>query len=540
MPRFIKLILLTIRDLLTSAGPSVILAVGLVAAAYVYLDPQPPKRVTLATGPDGSAYAGFGQRYAMALRGDGVEVELRPTEGAADNLRLLREGEVDLAFIRGGLADPVADEEAGLMSLGSLFYEPLWVFYRKPVVVDEGAAMAALAVKSGKTAGRPRSKSPAAAAPASAPTVATAAASAKASSAAAPSNAVGAASDRIETLDRFKGLRLSVDLAGSGVPEIVDKMLEANRIDSGDLVLSNLEPARAVDALLAGELDAVVLASAPESPLVQRLLRAPGIGLMDFAQSEAYTRLFPFLSEVSLPRGVVDLADDLPPSGVSMLAATTSLLSTDDTHPALRDLFARHAQRIHGGSGWFNRARDFPNTRTSELPVSPEGDRAINGSPPFWDRYLPFWASNLLERMWLVIGGLIVLLLPLSRIVPPLYTFQVRRRVFRWYARLREIESRMERGEGNRSEWLDEIDELDRVANGVTVPLSHAEELYALRSNIEKARRRLLSRAGGGDGAADDVIDAEDDRLAGDSVASSSPPSPPAGRPTGGPARDSL
>ena len=197
MPRFIKLILLTIRDLLTSAGPSVILAVGLVAAAYVYLDPQPPKRVTLATGPDGSAYAGFGQRYAMALRGDGVEVELRPTEGAADNLRLLREGEVDLAFIRGGLADPVADEEAGLMSLGSLFYEPLWVFYRKPVVVDEGAAMAALAVKSGKTAGRPRSKSPAAAAPASAPTVATAAASAKASSAAAPSNAVGAASDRI-------------------------------------------------------------------------------------------------------------------------------------------------------------------------------------------------------------------------------------------------------------------------------------------------------------------------------------------------------
>jgi len=142
--------------------------------------------------------------------------------------------------------------------------------------------------------------------------------------------------------------------------------------------------------------------------------------------------------------------------------------------------------------------------------------------------------------MWLVIGGLIVLLLPLSRIVPPLYTFQVRRRVFRWYARLREIESRMERGEGNRSEWLDEIDELDRVANGVTVPLSHAEELYALRSNIEKARRRLLSRAGGEDGAADDVSDAEDDRLAGDSVASSSPPSPPAGRPTGGPARDSL
>ena len=109
---------------------------------------------------------------------------------------------------------------------------------------------------------------------------------------------------------------------------------------------------------------------------------------------------------------------------------------------------------------------------------------------------MPFWASNLVERMWLVIGGLIVLLLPLSRVVPPLYTFQVRRRVFRWYARLREIEASMEAGNGNRTEWLNELDELDRVANGVTVPLSHAEELYALRSNIERARRRLLQRDG--------------------------------------------
>ena len=515
MPRFIKLFLLSIRDLLTSAGPSVFLAIGLLAAAYVYLDPQPPRRVSLATGPDGSAYAGFGDRYAMALRGDGITVDLVPTEGAADNLRLLREGKVDLAFVRGGLADPEADEEAGLMSLGSLFYEPLWVFYRKPAAIDDEAAMKALAVKPGEVgrageAVRPRAASPARSSPAAASSSTSASSPSSASSTAgtrtaspgaAASSRVkdGTAGERIETLDRFKGLRLNVDQAGSGVPEIVEKMLEANRIDSDDLTLSNLEPARGVDALLAGETDVVVLASAPESPLVQRLLRSPDIGLMDFAQSEAYSRLFPFLSEVSLPRGVVELADDLPPSDVSMLAATTSLLSSDRTHPALRDLFARHAQRIHGGSGWFNRSRDFPNTRTSELPVSPEGDRAINGSPPFWDRYLPFWASNLLERMWLVIGGLIVLLLPLSRIVPPLYTFQVRRRVFRWYARLREIEADMKAGKGSRTGWLDELDELDRVANAVTVPLSHAEELYALRSNIEKARRRLLARDGHGE-----------------------------------------
>ncbi|MET0507118.1 MAG: TAXI family TRAP transporter solute-binding subunit [Burkholderiaceae bacterium] len=441
MPRSIKLFLLSIRDLIASVGPSLVLVVGLLAAAWWFVDPQPPKILSLATGPDGSADAGFGQRYAMAFRAEGVEVRLVPTAGAADNLRLLRDGQVDAAFVRGGSADPVADDEAGLLSLGSLFFEPLWVFYRIDVArrVDRKTAT-------------------------------------------------------LGSVVQLRGLRVAVDRPGSGVPEIVENLLQANRMTSSNLERVNLEPAAAAAALQAGEVDAIVLFSAPQSPLVQRLLRASDIRLMNFGQSEAYVRRFAFLSAVTLPRGVVEIADDLPPQDVTLLAATTSLLAREDTHPALRQLFARTAQRLHGEAGWFNRARDFPNTRTSELPVSSEGDRAINGTPPFWQAYLPFWASNLVERMWLVIGGVLVLLLPLSRIVPPLYTFRVRRRVFRWYARLREIEDRMDRGDGARNDLLDELDELDRVANGETVPLSHAEELYALRSNIEKTRRRLLAR----------------------------------------------
>jgi hypothetical protein len=162
----------------------------------------------------------------------------------------------------------------------------------------------------------------------------------------------------------------------------------------------------------------------------------------------------------------------------------------------LRQLFAQSAQTLHSDAGWFNRARDFPNTRTSELPVSPEGDRAINGTPPFWQRYLPFWASNLFERMWLVLGGLVVLMLPLSRVVPPLYQFRVRSRVFRWYARLRDVETRLDAGEGQRDALLKELDELDRVVNKVAVPLSYADELYALRNNIFGVRRRVQASAG--------------------------------------------
>lgn len=457
LPRPVKLALLAIRDLIASAGPVVFIVIGVLVAAYVWLDPQPPKKVSLATGPAGSAYAEFGKRYATALKANGIEVELKPTSGSADNLRLLREGQADMAFVRGGAADPVADEEAGLTSLGALFFEPLWIFYRTdalPVPAPDPKAP------------KRRRGEPPPAPPEAAP---------------------------ITSLAQLEGLRVNVDKPGSGVPEIMEKMFAANRLDASKLKLSQLEQAPATEALEAGLLDAVVLASAPQSPLVQRLLRTPGIALVDLSQVDAYTRIFPFFSSVSLPRGIVDLAGDVPKHDVAMLATTTSLLTREATHPALRQLFAQAAQTIHGGAHWFNRAREFPNTRTSELPVSAEGDRAINGTPAFWQRYLPFWASNLIERMWLVIGGLIVLLLPLSRIVPPLYTFRVRRRVFRWYARLREIEAKVASGEGDRTELLDELDELDRVANRVTVPLSYAEELYALRNNIHAVRKRLLA-----------------------------------------------
>ncbi|AMM23450.1 TAXI family TRAP transporter solute-binding subunit [Variovorax sp. PAMC 28711] len=439
MPKTLKLILLSIRDLIVSAGPVVFIVIGALIAAYWYLDPQPPQKVTLATGPAGSAYAGFGERYARALRANGIEVELKATAGSSDNLQLLRSGEADVGFVRGGSADTLADEEAGLTSLGSLFYEPLWLFYRTDVAqkIDRKTGV-------------------------------------------------------LSSMAQLKGLRVNVDKAGSGVPDIMEKLLKANHIDASTLQLSNLEPAPATEALEAGMLDAVVLASAPQSPLVQRLLRAPGIQLMDFGQSDAYARRFPFLQAVTLPRGVVDLAADVPPHDVSLVAATTSLISRDQTHPALRQLFAQTAQTVHSDAGWFNRARDFPNTKTSELPVSPEGDRAINGTPPFWQRYLPFWASNLVERMWLVLGGLIVLMLPLSKIVPPLYQFRVRSRVFRWYARLRDIEAKVDTRKGDRDALLDELDELDRVTHRITVPLSYTDELYALRNNIYAVRKRLL------------------------------------------------
>jgi TRAP-type uncharacterized transport system substrate-binding protein len=443
MPKAIRYTLVSVRDLLISAGPVAALAIGLLVLAYLWLDPAPPRTVRLATGPAQSAYDEFGKRYKAALARNGIEVVLVPSGGSTANERLLRDNKADLAFVQGGTSGREGSAEVleGLQSLGSLFVEPVWLFYREE-------------------AARRKSRG-----------------------------------GTLTSLTQLEGLRLNAGSRGSGVPRLMRRLFEANRIDPASMTLSQLEQTPAVTAFLAGELDAVVFASAPESLMVQMLLQTPGVKLMDFAQNEAYSRRFGFLTPVVLPRGIVDLAGDVPPEPVRLVATTTALLTRDDTHPALVQLFAQAARTLHGPAGWFNRARAFPSLEQSEYPVSREAERAIQGGAPFLQRYLPFWLANLVERMWLALGIIIAVLLPLSRIVPPLYAFRIRSRVFRWYAQLRAIEDRGAEAPGERAELLGELDALERRVARVTVPLSYADELYALRSNINLVRSRLASAA---------------------------------------------
>jgi hypothetical protein len=246
-----------------------------------------------------------------------------------------------------------------------------------------------------------------------------------------------------------------------------------------------------VVALIDGEVDALFFVSAPESPLVRLLLMTPGVRLHDFAQAEAYARQLPFLSALQLPRGVVDIANDVPPDDVSLVAPTAELIAREGTHPAVLQLFAHAARRIHGEAGWFARAAQFPSTPRSDIPIAAEADRYYRSGLPLLQRYLPFWLANLIDRMWVVLLSLVAILIPLSRIVPPLYQFRIRRRVFRWYAKLREIEDELARGTTPPAQLLDALNTLDEKAEHINVPLSYADELYGLRSHIALVRDRL-------------------------------------------------
>ena len=268
------------------------------------------------------------------------------------------------------------------------------------------------------------------------------------------------------------------------------KLLDANHIDIAALTVERKAQTPATQDLLSGDSDALVFASAPEALMVQMLLQTPGIALYDFAQADAYSRRFPFLSPVTLPRGVVDLAGDVPPRDVRLLAPTATLLARADTHPALLQLFMQAAQQIHGGAGWFQRKGDFPNTHNTAIPISSEAARFYRDGQPFLQRYLPFWLANLIERMAVVLISLIAVLIPLSRVVPPLYTFRIRSRVFRWYGQLRALDEAI--GQRPAADLQRELDALEAKVEHVHVPLSYADELYALRSHIAMVRGRVL------------------------------------------------
>jgi TRAP-type uncharacterized transport system substrate-binding protein len=444
MPRVVRETLLSMRELAVTVGPFVLIAIALLVGMYILLDPTPPKHVVLATGPAGSAYEAFGKRYAVELARYGISVTLQPSSGSRENLKLLHDVKtrVDLGFVQGGSSEAAQkldekDGEVELVSLGSLFYEPVWLFYR----AEKAKSLNREAV--------------------------------------------------LRQLSQLRGWRVNVGARGSGTPGLASKLLAANFIEREEIQRSNLEETPAVQALLGGELDAMLLVSAPESQIVQMLLQTPGVKLFEFMQAEAYARRYPFISPVSLPRGVADLARDVPPRDEPLIATTTSLVAREGTHPALIQLFVQAAARIHGNAGWIARAGQFPTPERTEFPLAAEAERFYKTGPPFLQRYLPFWLANLIDRMWVALFSIVVVLVPLSRILPPLYQFRVRSRIFRWYRHLRRIEDRHEEDKVPAQELLAELDKLDTRAARISVPLAYTDELYALRQHIDLVRERV-------------------------------------------------
>lgn len=425
---------ISVRDLAATAGPALLLVLVGFWAAFQFVEPAPPRRIAISSGAPSGAYHVFAERYRAILERYGVRLDVRESSGSIENLGRLKadSGGVDVAFVQAGIAQEAEDSD--LVSLGNVSYEPVWVFYR-----------------------------------------------------------AGAALDR---LTQLRGRRIAIGGEGSGTQLLALQLLLASGFATDSPGLAALGGEAAEAALGRGEVDAVFFIAAPEAPVVQRLLRLPGVRLMSLAQAEAYTRRMPFLSVVTLPRGGVDLVADIPPRDTVLVAPTVHLAARAWLHPALASLLAQALVEVHGKAGLFNRPGEFPAFRDEDFPHSADAARHYKSGPPFLHRYLPFWAAVFLDRAIVMLIPLVALLIPASRIVPALYSWRIRARIYRWYGELKylEHEIRTDYAVERVGEFMQRLDHIEDQANARPVPLAFTNELYILREHIDLVRGALARR----------------------------------------------
>ncbi len=413
-------------------GSAAILLLAALWVAYQYVDPAPPKKVTIAAGSRSGAYYKNALKYAEIFAEQGVELEILETKGSMDNLQMMSspDATVGAAFMQGGIATP--EEHPSLRSLGSLYYEPLWVFCRDSL--------------------------------------------------------------DIKALPDLKGLKVAIGPEGSGTNYVISRILEENGVTSDNTHFIETGTGENVPNLLKGSIDVLFIISGVDSAAIQTLSK-PGenVRLLSFARAEAYARSHHYLERLVLPRGAINLADDMPRADVNMLAPTANLVVNDNLHPAIKFLFLLAARKVHLKGDIFASPGIFPNEDALLFPLSSEAESFYKNGPPLLMRYLPYSLAITAERLKILLIPLLTLLYPLFKFTPPAYRWQIRRRIFKWYKHLKQldIEAYEITSHKDAEEMIHRLEQMDREVLNTSVPISYTDYIYSLRIHISLIRARL-------------------------------------------------
>jgi TRAP-type uncharacterized transport system substrate-binding protein len=405
---------------------------AILCAAVLLFNTMPPREIAMATGPESGGYPKLGRQYQTALEGTGERLRLVGTSGSMENLALLRDPSsgVKVAFIQDGTISK--EEQPDLESLGTLFYEPVWIFHRRDI--------------------------------------------------------------RGLTPTALHGRKVSVGPAGSGARALLLELFKRNGLDQELGELLALESEAAADKLLAADIDVAAFVAEWDAPVVQRLITDERVELTNVPRADAYVALYPFLSKVIVPRGVADLAKDLPPADVTLFAPKASLVVRKDLHPAVQDLLLSAAMKIHSGVGIFHRAGRFPAAEGTDLPLSDQAVQFYKSGMPILQNHFPFWMASLMGRLLVLVVPVLALLYPIMRFLPAFYGWLMRARIAQLYGELRFLEDEIgARGASARADLLERLDGLEKRANQLKRPVAYESMMYLLRNHIAAVRERLTA-----------------------------------------------
>ena len=416
-------------------GPAIVVTIVGFLVTYQFVAPPPPRTLTMATGSPTGAYYAAGKSYREILAKDGITLKLKNTSGSVENLRLLEapSGGVDVAFVQGGLKELAADND--LVALGSLFFEPMWVFHHVDV--------------------------------------------------------------SIEQISDFHRLRIAVGPEGSGSRVLTLQMLDLNGIDATNANLFPYSSQKAADLLLEGQIDVAFFVTSYRSAYILQLFRSNTVGLLGINRAEAYAIRYPFLHVLKLPEGVINFRENIPSRDLMLVASTAQLVARSDVHPALISLLLQAAEKVHFKGGGFEKEGQFPTPKYIDYKLSDEAARYYKSGPPFLQRYLPLWLANFIRRMVLMLLPLVALLFPLFKLMPIIYRWRMRSKIYRWYAKFEDIDAVIfnDKKSNDFTKYIAELDDLEEKLTQIRVPLAYQEELFDLRLHIDLLRKKLLKES---------------------------------------------
>jgi TRAP-type uncharacterized transport system substrate-binding protein len=406
---------------------------------FRFIEPPPPKVVRISTGSATGAYTLFAKQYAVALKKHGVTLEIVNSAGSVENLQRLDDPKqkIDLAFVQGGVS--TAALHPRVEALASVAYEPIWCFYNKKRF----------------DASKPHTQPP-------------------------------------TRLSDLAGHLLAIDAPGSGVHAAASQLLEMNKVPTQGAQISSLGGMQAIDAVLAGTLEAAILVAAVDSPAVQKAL-SEEMGLMNFENTDAYVRLLPWVAKVTLPKGVAKLDKNLPREDVTLIAATANLVGTTDLHRAIMFLMLDVASTVHKKPAATNAQTEFPSERNLDYSQSDESKRFFKSGKPFLEEYLPFWMANLVERMLLTLVPVIAIGLPLMRMIPAFFSWRGYAQLIQLYDEVIALEQQAGASSNGKAKALSRLQEIDAQLSGLRLSAEHHMNVYNLKSHIDLVKARLTS-----------------------------------------------
>ena len=421
------------RAAILSASLLTIAVIAIGVFLFFYL--APPNTIIMTSGPKGSTFERYAEKYAKILQREGVTLKILTSEGSVENIKRLADpaSKINVGFVQGGVKRDINTDK--LVSLGSVSYMPIFVFYRS--------------------------------------------------------------GSHMERLSQLAGQRVAVGEVGSGSHTLSLVLLAANGIEpGGPTKLLEMDSDEAAKAILSGKVDAVFLmGDSVSTDLIRQLLHSDGIRLFDFTQADAFARRIAYLNKITLPKGSIDFGKGTPAHDIFLLAPTVELIAREDLHPALSDLLLEAATEVHSGPGLFRSKGEFPTPIEQEIRISNDASRFYKSGKSFFYRYLPFWLASLVSRIVVVLVPMIVLLLPGMRLIPAIYRWRFRSRIFKWYRAMLEIERDLltELPPDKRKELHEKLDNIEAEVHKMKVPASFADQFYALRGHITFVHARLMS-----------------------------------------------